>query len=78
MQLIVISTSYLQDSAIVKRRRKNQMTNVNNLLTYRRTFPRSGYEVPDAHALTPRPWKRGNISIIVSANTTEFKRLHWQ
>lgn len=76
MQLIVISTSYLQDSAIVKRRHKNQMTNVNNLW---RTFPRSGYEVPDAHSLTPRPeWKRGNISIIVSANTTEFKRLHWQ
>lgn len=51
------------------------MTNVNNLW---RTFPRSGYEVPDAHALTPLPWKRGHISIIVSANTTEFKRLHWQ
>lgn len=35
-------------------------------------------EVLDAHALTLRSWKRENIAIIVSANTTKFKRLHWQ
>jgi len=35
-------------------------------------------EVPNAHTLTLQLWKRENIAIIVSTNTTEFKRLHWQ
>lgn len=58
-----------------KRRKNRQMANINNLWE---SFPRDGdMKYADAHALILRSWKRENIAIIVSANTTEFKRLRW-